>query len=313
MNPRAVKTNSSITAETNLGGPYETRKWPYLVALPVMWILTVWVMGKKALWKALGRELSINTMWVDGLNETCRYIKEGAATWRALNLIYNHTFGKDGLVADFWLGMRNAQGVRNRKRLVVTLLVQHLRDLAEDGHVRLLSLASGSAQSVIEALLVLKEEGIWVETVLVDVDPGALEHSRELAQLHGLGDQITILEQDLRDLLRLTRALENHPPFHVIEMVGLLEYVKDKTVVSLVRSARSVLSPEGVFLTASITNNPERWFLHWVINWEMTYRSKGALGQLLLEAGFKDEHCEIISEPQEIFHLATCRNELRCR
>ena len=264
-------------------------------------------MGKKALWTALGRNLSINSMWFDGLSETCRSIKEGAGTWRALNLIYNHTFGTEGVVADFWLGMRNAQGVRNRKRLVVTLLVRHLRDLAEREHVRLLSLASGSAQSVIEAIEVLKKEGIRVETVLVDIDPQALAHSRQLAQLHGVEDRITFLQQDLRDLLRLSRALESHPPFHVIEMVGLLEYVKDKTVVSLVHSALSVLVPGGIFLTASITNNPERWFLHWVINWEMVYRNKGALGSLLLEAGFQDEQCEIVSEPQGIFQVAICR------
>lgn len=284
---------------------FEVRRKPYISALPLMWLLLLWVRIKKML---LGRKPTTNTFWFDGLSSTCRGIKEGAASWRALNLIYNHPFGVHGIVTDFWLGMRNAQAVRNRKKLVTSLLVHHLSSLVEEGKVRILSLASGSAQSIVEALAILKKQGIMAEAVLVDIDPNALNHSRELAEKYGVQEQVTLVKLDIRDLLRLERSLSSYGKFHVVEVVGWLEYDKDKRIRSLLHSVRSLLVQDGILVTSTINDNPERWFLHWVIDWEMIYRSKEVLAELLLSAEFPGERYEIVTEPQGIFHVAVCRN-----
>ncbi|MBI1984960.1 MAG: class I SAM-dependent methyltransferase [Candidatus Wildermuthbacteria bacterium] len=283
---------------------FETQRWPYLLSLPFMWLLTFWVMAKKTLLK---QKPHTNAYWFDGISEVCRKIKEGAASWRALDIIYNHNFGKDGKITDFWLGMMNAQAVRNRKRLVTSLLIQNLRAMAKGQELRILSLASGSAQSVIEALSVLKEEKIVVRAVLADKDPTALENSKWLAHCYGVQNQITLLQKDIvRGLLKQERPFENYGPFDVVEMVGFLEYAGDRLIVELMKSIHSLLAPGGIFLTSTIGNNPERFFLHWVINWKMIYRSREAL-QALVAAGFKQNHCAILSEPLSIFHVAICR------
>lgn len=290
------------------GITFEVRRGLYVLALPLMWVLLTWVMIKK---RMLGRHKpATNIFWFDGLSSTCRGIKEGATSWRSLNLIYNHRFGHEGLVTDFWLGMRNAQAVRNRKKLVKWLLAHHLSSFAGKETVRILSLASGSAQSVIEALAILKESGLKAEAVLVDTDPTALEHSKELAEKYGVQERITLLKLDIRALLRLERSLGSYGKFHVVEVVGWLEYDTDKRVEKLFRSVRSLLVQDGILVTSTINDNPERRFLHWVIDWEMIYRSKEVLSGLLRNSGFLEEAYDIVTEPQDIFHVAVGRNSL---
>ncbi|MBI1971573.1 MAG: methyltransferase domain-containing protein [Candidatus Wildermuthbacteria bacterium] len=284
---------------------FEEQRILHTFALPFMWALIVWVMAKKTLF---GVKPVTNTFWFDGVSPICRQIKEGAATWQALYLIYNHLFGVYGRVTDFWLSMRNAQAVRNRKKLVTSVLIYHLLGFPKDENVRILSLASGSAQSIVETLKTLKERGRKAEAVLVDIDHHALNHSAKLAQSHGVEKQITLVELDIRDLLRPERSLTG--TFNVVEMVGWLEYDKDRRVENLLRRVRSLMAKDGVLITGTIDKNPERWFLHWVIDWKMIYRSKEALLKLLQKAGFIESDFAIVTEPQGIFHIAVCRKSL---
>lgn len=107
---------------------YEKERWSSIYRLPLMWILAFWVALKKKIW---GRNLKINTFWVDGASLTCREIKEKAATWRALDIVYNHRFGQGKgfgeRVADFWLKILNAQAARNRLKLIKQKLKEENR------------------------------------------------------------------------------------------------------------------------------------------------------------------------------------------
>ena len=286
---------------------FEVQRRLYIFALPLMWLLIAWVRLKKTL---LGHKPKTNTFWFDGLSSACRGIKEGAASWRALSIIHNHLSGNDGWVTNFWLGMRNAQAVRNRRKLVTWFISNHLSGFAGKECIRMLSLASGSAQSVIEALAILKERGLEAKAVLVDTDQTALDHSRELAAKYGVQERITLLKLDIRDLLRLGHSLDSYGKFHVVEVVGWLEYDKDKRIENLFRSIRSLLVQDGILITSTINNNPEQWFLHWVIDWEMIYRSKKVLSGLLQNSGFSEGTYDIVTEPHGIFHVAVARNAL---
>ncbi|MEK9135464.1 MAG: class I SAM-dependent methyltransferase [Patescibacteria group bacterium] len=283
---------------------YEKIKWPYLLSLPVMWLLIIWVVAKKMLLGLFGRKLKTNTYLFDGASRSCRKIKDEATNWKGLDVVYNHHFGSiqgiEGWVSDFWIGMMNAQAVRNRLLLIKYLLAQKFNTCGQGGSI--LSLASGSAQGIIETLAFLKERGIKVRAVLVDNNQEALIHSKELAQKYGVEEQVTTIQGNIRDLFRLKKTLNGHLPFDAVEMVGFLEYVSDRTAVRLIESVYSVLRPGGIFLTNSIGNNPERWFLYHVIDWRMKHRRPKHLEGLVRAGGFED--CRIISEPHSIFHIA---------
>lgn len=282
----------------------EKKRWLYLISLPLMWILALWVALKK---KISGKRLYINTLLFDGLSIPCRKIKEGAATWHALNIIYNHRFNSDSSinsrVSDFWIGMMNAQAVRNRLRLVKHLLREEVQKFSNDGEVRLLSVACGSAQGVIEIMAEFKQKGIWIRTILLDIDPTAIEYAQGLAKQARVENQITFLRKGVNTLEKVVKGFDPH----LVEMVGFLEYRPDYKAIRLVSKIHQILLPGGVFLTSNICKNPEWLFLHWVINWPMIYRTPEELLKIVIDGGFQPQSCQIISEPLKIHRLAICQ------
>jgi SAM-dependent methyltransferase len=282
---------------------YEVRRQLYVLSLPIMWILTIWVGFKK---KVLRIEPKINTFWVDGLSLPCRQIKRGAGSWYALDIIYNFEFGQQngirGKVSDYWIGMVNAQAVRNRLRLVKRELDKAVREVAQENkEIRLLSIASGSAQSVIEVIAKLKD--IDIKVILLDLDPLAINYSRKLAKNYGVDDKITFIRGSTYNLEGAMKGI--HP--HIIEMVGLLDYRPHRKAVRLVEKIYRLLLPGGKFLTANIHPNPEQYFLKWVVNWPMIHRKPEELGRILVEGGFAPENCQIIYEPHKVQCVAICQ------
>ena len=283
-------------------GFYERKRWPYLLGLPLMWILTIWVVFKKS----IGLKSKTNTLWFDGLNRSCREIKEGAASWRALDIIYNYIFGEEKSfstkVGDYWIGMMNAQEVRNRLRLVKRELIKAIKNAAKkEKEVLLLSLASGSAQSVIEAITETKE--VNVKVTLLDLDPGAIEYSKKMAEKYGVKEKITFVVGNTSEL----EKINNGEKPHIIEMVGFLDYRPREKAILLLNRIYQCLAPGGTFLTANILPNPEMFFLKVVINWRMLYRKPEELRNIIVASGFTKENTRIVYEPLKIHAVAICR------
>ena len=282
---------------------YEKRRRLYILSLPIIWILTFWVAFKK---KVLRIEPKINTFWFDGLSLPCREIKEGAGSWYALDIIYNFEFGQQngirGKVSDYWIGMINAQAVRNRRKLAKRELDKAVREVAQENKgIRLLSIASGSAQSVIEVIAKLKD--IDIKVILLDLDPLAIDYSRGLARNYGVEDKITFIKESASNLEGVIKGVRPH----IIEMIGFLDYRPHRKAVRLVEEIYKLLLPGGKFLTANTCPNPEQHFLKWVINWQMIYRKPEELGRILVEGGFAPENCQIIYEPHKVQCVAICQ------
>lgn len=290
-------------------GVYEKKRLSYHIAFPLMWILTLWVMAKKAIYKCLGVNVSVNSFWFDGMGKTMRAVKEGAASWRALDIIYNrqlvNTNGRLGRMVDiFWLDIRNAQAVRNRLVLVRQELSKAIDGFADRGEVRILSLAAGSAQGVVEVLSEYKRRGQNVQALLVDLDETALEYARELAERSAVADRVQIKRDTVAKVKRLARAWQPQ----IIEMIGLLDYLPDERAVKLLQKIGESLPPGGIFLTANIRSNGERHFLKWVINWPMLYRSREQLAAIVASANFS--RCRIVYEPFGIHGLAVAVKDI---
>lgn len=295
-----MKLEIVIDQDRSLG--YEKQRRLYLLSLPIMWILTIWVASKK---KVLRNKPKINTFWFDGLSLPCRRIKEGAGSWYALDIIYDFEFGQQngirGKVSDYWIGMINAQAVRNRLRLVKRELAETVREIAqEEKEVRLLSIASGSAQSVIEVMAELKD--IDIRVILLDLDPLAIDYSRKVAKKYGVEDKITFVIESTSTLEEVMKEVRPH----IIEMIGFLDYRPYAKAVRLVERIYKLLPPGGKFLTGNTHPNPEQYFLKWVINWAMIYRKPEELGRILTGGGFTPENCKIICEPHKVQCVAIC-------
>jgi len=169
---------------------FERNRFPYLVALPLMWILTIYVMIKKAVYKLFKSKPKTNTLLFDGLGPWTRKVKEGSASWRALHIIYNHPFKKrddiSGWIDEFWWSSLNCQSVRNRFKLAKQEVRKAILKFNQQKEIRILSLACGSAQAVIELMAEFKENGTVVKVMLLDIDKSALDYALRVKGVRSL-------------------------------------------------------------------------------------------------------------------------------
>ncbi len=264
---------------------------------------------RKIIWE-LGRSKNhISSLFFDRFSSYNHQSKWGAAGWRSLDLFYNyHEKVLPGLNGDiegaatrWWGRIENRQAVANRKKIVVDMLAKAFYKFAHEREIRILSIASGSAQAVIEAML--KCPALNVRAVLIDSDKSALEESRRLIAEHGLLEKFVILRGTPKKVAEICKSFCPQ----IIEMVGFMDYLPKETAINLVSEIHGNLVDNGLFITSNIKDNREKIFLDWVLLWPMIYRDEKELAAILMKGGFIDNNIDLVYEPFKIHGIAVCK------
>jgi SAM-dependent methyltransferase len=288
--------------EQRESGVFEHTIWPYRLLLVVLNPIAFVVYLKKKAAAFLGLTIRYNFALLDGLSAQGRTIRDNAGSWRAMEAVYDfvprgegNTYGR---IVDFLaMNLRQAQAARNRLRLVTqVLLLEVAGQRVRHKSVRILSLAAGSGRGVIEVMRQAKTRGIRVEALLVDLDPYALAYAQMLARRAGVNEQLSVCFGDVWDFPRLVGTYHAH----IVEMIGLCEYLDDDETRQLFRMVREHLSPDGCFITSQNAGG-EGFFLRNVANWHMRFRQAEHLKDLLTETGFNE--VSTATEPQHIQHV----------
>jgi len=294
---------------------FEHVVWPYRMMLPFLFIIGWYVYTKKFLYRCLGgRNCAPRTnFWlVDWISINSRRVRDGAARWLALDAVYNFTKGEGCnwiacAIDEYWMHIRNAQAVRNRlkivKREIESAILEVVKMKASNEPVRLLSLAAGSGQGVIEVVAGLYRAGIRCEVLLIDQDDSALVHARKLAEQHSVSNMVVTCESNAVLFYRNLRKIDFKPD--IVEMCGLMDYLEDDLAITVIKMIRRCLPPEGFFLTCHIHPNKESYFLWHVVNWGMLYRERKELRGLLVKGGFVS--AKLYTEPHGIHSVAVAR------
>ncbi len=292
-----------VAVRIDRGPEYETDALIYRLILPIMWLLAFWVFLKKKIARIFGKGLKTNTFWFDGVSATCRAVKEGATSWRALDILYNYQFGIHGTFADFWAKIVNVQALRNRLRFVRKRLAQAIEFYGStQKEVKILSVAAGSAQAVLEAMQIAGQKGIEVKALIIDIDPSAIEYSKRLASNMELSGKVILVCAGANSMRKICDRYGFKP--NIVEMVGFLDYLSKAKAIRLTRRIYSLLVPGGTFITCNVSSNPEIPFVQEVVNWPMVYRTPQQLGLILQKGGFQIEDIEIIYEPHKVHGIA---------
>lgn len=292
---------------------YEINKLLYILFLPLMDLITIYVLIKKAVYKFFKKIPKTNSCFFDGFSKYLNDIKNGAASWLALALIYNYYKCRNELsekeiekrITYFWINMRNAQAVRNRKKIVTAILTNLIKEIYEkNGHkeVFILSIACGSAEAVFDAVVELK---LPVRIVLLDKDETALDYCKKEALKSGIKN-IQFIHGSTTNFSCYIKKIGNPD---IIEMIGLTDYLKEPKAINLFSRINVNIAHGGYFLTGNVSPNSEKWFLWAVINWPMIYRTKKTLAKIVEASGFKNY--EIITEPHNIHNIAVCRKNTK--
>ncbi|MFA5087141.1 MAG: class I SAM-dependent methyltransferase family protein [Candidatus Paceibacterota bacterium] len=300
-NPKGRKSITFFVTQPIKKEEYEEIRWPYYASLPLMWLLTLSVMAKKRIYKLFGLgEPRTNSFFFDGLGVACRKVKEYAASWRAMDLIYNHTFPPKltfRLLDEFyWYGL-NCQALRNRYKLVKHELKKAISNFENQPEIRLASLACGAGQAIIETIAECKARNIIVRAILMDIDQAGLDMAQKFAEQYGVADQIKTHKINLAEE---DNFLNDFKP-QIIEMLGFLDYANQETAISFVKKLYSALDEKGILITCNINSNVEQYFIKWAINWPMVYRKPAELMDIARKSGFNDY--QIVFEPLKIHSL----------
>ncbi len=241
-------------------------------------------------------------------SEHTRLIRQYATTHQALELMYSHdgfSLNGNGLIDSvltwFWeSNVLNAHAVRNRIKLVKKELKDIVSEKTGQEETKILSLASGSARAVIEAMSELKKDGISTKARLVDMSRDALNYSKELAEQYGVTEQI---KWTRANVLNIDKYCQDWQP-DIVEMVGLMDYLDDKTAIELITKIHNHLAPNGSLIFSNINHNPEQRFVEKIVNWKQIYRTPQQVGEIIVAGGFASQHCRIIREPLGIQTVA---------
>jgi hypothetical protein len=181
-----------------------------------------------------------------------------------------------------------ARAVRHRKDLVK----RQLRELIESRRrpLRILAVACGPAQELVELLNELPEMPAPLEIVLFDQDKGALAYAyRRLKPLldarQGAPVKVIYLHDSIKRLLRDAELFSGFGRFDFIYSVGLFDYLRHATAVGLARNLEGRLADGGRAIIANmVPENPSRWYMEHHLDWWLIYRSRQEMLEIAARA-----------------------------
>jgi hypothetical protein len=316
---------ATLTAE-EFCGEHDRRSLFYLGGL---WLMSFWAMitnlmqallakifkkqkttMRQILWE-MGRDPNHFSCFAgDRFSRYNHLAKVGAASWRALDIFYNYhekvkpQLGNniEGWLTHHWMEkLQNRQVVANRLRIVIRLSSKAFSEFTNEPEIRLLSVASGSAQAIIEAIKGCPQMNI--RTLLIDNDPTAIEQAKKIAEAAKIENSFTFLCDKTTVLEKVCTDFKPH----IIEMVEFLDYRPKKQAIKLIKRVTNCLLEGGIFVTCNIKKNLEKPLLDWVLLWPMFYRNEIEFSELLIEGGFSPEKIRLIYEPFRIHGVAVCK------
>ncbi|MBI1975683.1 MAG: class I SAM-dependent methyltransferase [Candidatus Vogelbacteria bacterium] len=235
-----------------------------------------------------------------------------ATTHEALEVLYSgghpHLTSNwaEAIAHKLWFSTINAKAARNRLRLVKKIIRNTAKKLVkQDVNIGLLSIASGSARAVIEAMSRLKiPKKLRVSVIFLDKNPEAIEYSKSLAMICPKQFRLRWIVDTASNF---PAHLTHKDKINIVEMVGLLDYFDDLQVVKVLSVIYNSLENGGVMIIANIDDNIERRFVTNLVNWKMIYRSTEELIDLALKSGFQPNKMRAIYEPLRIHHVLVAK------
>lgn len=207
--------------------------------------------------------------------------------YEVMNFIYERWFEGTTLFARAvqlaFASTRACVAVRARKDLVKRQLQALLERRAGGTEpVRVLSIAAGPAQELVELFEDLDELPVPVEVVLFEQDKGALAHawrrlSASVQARFPREVRLTFLHDSIKRLLRDADVFAPFGRFDLVYSCGLFDYLQQRTAVTLARRLGATLAPEGRLLVANMVDHATRWLMEVHLDWPLVYRTRDEL------------------------------------
>jgi SAM-dependent methyltransferase len=223
-------------------------------------------------------------------------------SWRSMEIIYENLPPVDFLdrmaVRDNPISM----AARNRRKWVVHELTEQMRRLASEPVIHVLGVGAGPGLQVQEAYHAAGLPASRLNAVFVDLDESAFSYGLAKAREFGLEQSVTYLSGDARKI----EDLFPQRRFHLVKLVGIIEYLDDAAVVELSSAIRRSMDPQGALLTHGIADPHHAMpFLERVFQLKHHHRTGEHVRGLLSKAGFGE--MQITHLPMGVYSMVSAQ------
>ena len=186
----------------------------------------------------------------------------------------------------WFIHANDAIGLRSRARVLAALVDKYIRNASENNWV---SLASGAAIPVLEALREAKLDGQQVYLTLVDKDPVALSWAETMAAQEGI-------------------VVGEHQA-ELVDALGIFEYFNDTDAVIFLQRALRLVKPGGAVIVSNmLTSSPQIDFVLRGIGWEDIHpRTLQQLQDIHLAAGVPVENVTVVVPKDGVYAVMEIR------
>jgi len=225
---------------------------------------------------------------------------EDPGGWRSMRAAYENKPGRNWADRAMVRYGVFPMALRNRKRISAQLLAALIDDFKTD-HVHLVAVGAGGGNNVLEAMAAARNKN--AKACLIDLNAGAFDYGREVAERYGLTDCVRFVQGDACQI----DTLVDYDP-ELVTLIGIIEYIADDGLLKLLAAMYEAMDHGGYVLVNSISkrHGMDR-FLRRVFRLHLTYRSADDVEALLRQAGFAPCHRQ--AEPLGVYNLLIGRKE----
>lgn len=226
-----------------------------------------------------------------------------AGDFQIIDYIYQNnppTVGLDRLFDNYFQMSAISVAVRNRKEDIKRFIINAVRN-SPGRKVRVMDLACGPSRDIQELLSELKDISTNLEFHCYDADQNALDYAKKIVNsapnvhFHQMNVLRIALKKDIEKLFGTK--------FDIIYSTGLFDYLNAQVSVRLIGNLKKILTSNGLLFVSDVRDkfsNPSAYFMEWVGDWNLIYRSDDDFREIFIQSGFKERDLSYGYEQQGI-------------
>ena len=220
------------------------------------------------------------------LSKISRLLMVNPGTYKMLEIVYTGN-GIEGFIDEYFVNSLAGRALKNRLEAVISHVVDQMhRIVAQNGHIKIVNLGSGSGRDTIEALKRNSHLLSSVSVDCIDIDPEALMTARRLTKEKGFIKNFKFSQKSLTQL-------HYRKEIDLGLMIGILCGLEFKGCVAALKKVKPYFKSGGILVASNVLKNMVEedplmaYIMENVMGWRLVYKTSEQLRDIFEKAGYE--------------------------